>query len=51
MAMRMLRELREINGTIIGCVLFNVKALKGGYFHESFRSYREYQNVQLAHTI
>lgn len=50
MAMRMLRELREIHGTIIGCVLFNVKALKGGYFHEAFRSYREYQNAQLAHT-
>jgi capsular exopolysaccharide synthesis family protein len=51
MAMRMLRELREINGTILGCVLFNVKALKGGYFHESFRLYREYQDVQVAHTI
>ncbi|MDO8303457.1 MAG: polysaccharide biosynthesis tyrosine autokinase, partial [Sedimentisphaerales bacterium] len=50
MAMRMLRELREINGKVIGCALFNVKALKGGYFHESFKSYREYQKVQLAQT-
>lgn len=51
MAIRMIRELREINGTVLGCVLFNVKALKGGYFHETFKSYREYQKVQLAHTI
>jgi polysaccharide biosynthesis transport protein len=50
MAMRMLRELREINGTIIGCVLFNVKALKGGYFDETFKAYREYHYVQLAHS-
>ena len=50
MAMRMLRELREINGNIIGCVLFNVKALKGGYFDETFKAYREYHKVQLAHS-
>jgi polysaccharide biosynthesis transport protein len=50
MAMRMLRELREINGTVIGCVLFNVKALKGGYFDETFKAYRDYHAVQLAHT-
>jgi succinoglycan biosynthesis transport protein ExoP len=51
MAIRMLREMRAINGSILGCVLFNVKALKGGYFHETFKLYRDYQKVQLAHTI
>ena len=50
-ALRTLRELREINGKITGCVLFGVKALKGGYFHETFQSYREYQKVQLVHTV
>jgi len=49
-ALRTIRELREVNATIIGCVLFAVKAMKGGYFHEQFRSYREYQKPQLART-
>jgi capsular exopolysaccharide synthesis family protein len=47
-ALRTIRELREVNATIVGCVLFAVKAMKGGYFHEQFRSHLEYQKLQLA---
>ena len=50
-AMRTIRELREVNATIVGCVLLAVKAMKGGYFQEQFRSHLEYQKVQLAHSI
>jgi len=48
-AQRTIRELREVDAKIIGCVLFAVKAMKGGYFREQFRSYREYEKLQLAH--
>lgn len=47
-AQRTIRELQVVDARIVGCVLFAVKALKGGYFHEQFRSYREYQKLQLA---
>jgi capsular exopolysaccharide synthesis family protein len=47
-AQRTIRELRDINAKIAGCVLFSVKALKGGYFQEQFRYYQEYQKIQLA---
>jgi len=47
-ALRTIRELKDVKATIVGCVLLAVKALKGGYFHEQFRSYREYQKPQLA---
>ena len=50
-ALRTIRELKEVNATIVGCVLFAVKAMKGGYFHEQFKSYREYQKLQLARPI
>ena len=50
-ALRTIRELREINATIVGCVLFAVKAMKGGYFQEQFESYRKYQKLQLAQDI
>jgi len=49
-AQRTIRELKEVNATIVGCVLFAVKAMKGGYFQEQFRSYQQYQQVQLAHS-
>ncbi|UCF00387.1 MAG: polysaccharide biosynthesis tyrosine autokinase [Planctomycetota bacterium] len=48
-AQRTIRELREVDAKIVGCVLFAVKAMKGGYFREQFRSYREYEKLQLAH--
>ncbi len=46
-ALRAIRELREVNATILGCVLFAVKAMKGGYFAEQFDSYEKYQEQQL----
>jgi capsular exopolysaccharide synthesis family protein len=49
-AQRTIRELKAIDATIVGCVLFAVRALKGGYFQEQFRSYQEYQKLQLAHS-
>ena len=50
-AQRTIREMKEVDAAIIGCVLFAVRAMKGGYFHEQFRSYLEYQKLQLAHSI
>ena len=47
-AIRTIRELRQVNATIVGCVLFAVKALKGGYFAEQSRLYQKYQEPQLA---
>lgn len=42
-AQRTIRELKQVNAEIIGCVLFAARAIKGGYFHEQFKSYRKYQ--------
>jgi capsular exopolysaccharide synthesis family protein len=50
-AQRTIRELRETGANIVGCVLFGARAMKGGYFHEMFKSYREYQKPQLAGAI
>jgi hypothetical protein len=50
-AQRTIRELKEVDAVVVGCVLFGVKVLKGGYFQEQFRSYQEYQKLQLAHSI
>jgi len=50
-ALRTIRELRQVNAAILGCVILAVKALKGGYFEEQFRYYQEYQKLQLAHPI
>ncbi len=50
-ALRTIRELRQVNATILGCVILAVKALKGGYFEEQFKFYQEYQKLQLAHPI
>jgi capsular exopolysaccharide synthesis family protein len=48
-AQRTIRQLREVNAKVIGCVLFAARAIKGGYFHEQFKSYRRYQKkAQLA---
>lgn len=49
-AQRTIRELKAVDATIAGCVLFAVKALKGGYFHEQYKSYQKYQKLQLAHS-
>jgi capsular exopolysaccharide synthesis family protein len=47
-AQRAINEIKEVGGTIVGCVLFGVRAMKGGYFQEQFKSYQEYQKMQLA---
>lgn len=48
-AQRTIRELREVRANVVGCVLFAARAIKGGYFHEQFKSYRRYQKkAQLA---
>jgi succinoglycan biosynthesis transport protein ExoP len=42
-AQRTIRELKQVNARIAGCVLFAARVIKGGYFHEQFKSYRKYQ--------
>ena len=49
-AQRAVRETREVNTALLGCVLLAVKALKGGYFREQFKSYLEYQELQLVNS-
>ncbi len=50
-AQRTIRELQDVGAEIVGCVLFGVRTLKGGYFRELFKSYQEYQRLQLARPI
>ena len=50
-AQRVLRELHSINADIIGSVLIGVRAWKGGYFQEVYKSYQQYQQAQLAQPI
>jgi len=50
-AMRILREMREIHANIIGTVLLGVKSLKGGYFRQNYRSYQDYQKVQVEQLV
>ena len=50
-AQRVVRELRSINANIVGSVLVGVRILKGGYFHEVFRSYQQYQHTQIAQPV
>ncbi|MCK4752487.1 MAG: polysaccharide biosynthesis tyrosine autokinase [Planctomycetes bacterium] len=49
-AQRTIRELKEVNAEIAGCVLFAVKTIKGGYFQEQFKSYQEYHELRLVNT-
>jgi capsular exopolysaccharide synthesis family protein len=42
-AQRTIRELKDVNARIVGCVLFAARVIKGGYFQEQFKSYRKYQ--------
>lgn len=50
-ALRTIRELRDVDAKIVGCVLLAVKAMKGGYFHEQFKSYQEYQKLLVANAV
>jgi len=47
-ARRTISELRDVEGNVVGCVLFGARAMKGGYFHERFKSYQEYLKPQMA---
>ena len=42
-ALRMIRELEEVDANVVGCVLMAAPSLKGGYFQEQYKSYRRYQ--------
>ena len=50
-ALRTIRELTNMDAKIAGCVLLAAKAMKGGYFHEQFKSFQKYQKLQLASSI
>jgi capsular exopolysaccharide synthesis family protein len=50
-AIRMLREMREIHADVLGAVLVGVKSRKGGYFRENYRSYQDYQRVQVEQLV
>ncbi len=42
-AQRTISEFKNVNANIVGCVLFAVRSMKGGYFQEQFKSYRKYE--------
>ncbi len=44
-AQRTLRELREIQATVVGTVLLCVENLKGGYFERLYKAYKQYQEM------
>jgi succinoglycan biosynthesis transport protein ExoP len=46
-AQRAIRELKDVNADILGCVIFGARILKGGYFREQFKSYQEYHKPLL----
>lgn len=46
-AQRILRELQHVHANTLGTVLMGVKSRKGGYFREAYRSYQNYQRVQI----
>jgi capsular exopolysaccharide synthesis family protein len=50
-ALRTISEFRQVDTTLTGCVLFAVKAMKGGYFQEQIKSYQSYQKLQIAHSV
>ena len=50
-ALRSIRELREIKAHMVGSILVSVKAMKGGYYHEQFKTYQRYQEAQLTRTV
>lgn len=41
-AQRTLRELREIQATVVGTVLLGVENLKGGYFGQLYKAFQDY---------
>jgi capsular exopolysaccharide synthesis family protein len=49
-ATRTIFEMKDVGANVVGCVLFAVQAMKGGYFHQQFKAYRKYLKPQLAST-
>jgi succinoglycan biosynthesis transport protein ExoP len=47
-AERTIFELQDVGANVVGCVLFGVEALKGGYFRQQFKAYRKYLKGQPA---
>jgi capsular exopolysaccharide synthesis family protein len=47
-ALRTIEELRAVKANVVGCVLFGVKSMKGGYYRRQYKSYRRYLKPQLA---
>ncbi len=43
-AMRTIAEMNKVGANVIGCVLFGVRAMKGGYFRQQLKSYQRYLN-------
>jgi hypothetical protein len=41
-AERTIFELQEVGANVVGCALFGVEAMKGGYFRQQFKAYRKY---------
>jgi len=46
-AQRTLRELREIQATIVGTVLLGVENLKGGYFGQLYKAFQDYNKKEI----
>ena len=49
--MKAIRKLDVGTAALYGAVLFAVRAMKGGYFREQFKSYQKYQQIQLAKSV
>ncbi len=47
-AQRAIGEIRAVSTNLVGCVLFAVRAMKGGYFHEQYKLYQKYQEPLMA---
>ncbi len=47
-AERTIFELQDVGANVVGCVLFGVEAMKGGYFRQQFKAYRKYLKGQPA---
>jgi capsular exopolysaccharide synthesis family protein len=45
-AQRTLRELREIQATVVGTVLLGVENLKGGYFGQLYKAFQDYNKKE-----
>ena len=48
-AQRSIRELQTVDANVVGCVLFAARSIKGGYFHQQYKTYRRYMKPTIAH--